>query len=100
MNKNSNNKKRKYSLIDTDVYIWQKKMKDTNTGLCVMRYKSDFIIDNLIDKYKLGDEIELNGEKCHITEVGKRCFENECKLFKKNNKPCPLKYGVMFAGEL
>lgn len=98
MNKELKNKNRKYSLIDNGVYTWQENAKKDNLGFCVMKFKADFVIEDLMNNYSLNDEIELNGEICHITEVGKRCFGEECALFKKNKLPCPLKNGVMFAG--
>ena len=95
MEKHSNN--RKYSLIDKDVFEWQEKMKITEKGLCIKKFKADFIISDL-KKYKLGDEIIINNEKCHITEVGKRCFPNDCDLYKEQSSSCKLKDGVAFAG--
>ena len=89
--------KRKYSLIDSKVNEWLNENKKDSEGICVKKFKADFAIADL-SKYKLNDEIELNGETCHIIQVGKRCFTDECPLYKKNNVSCPLKDGVMFAG--
>lgn len=88
---------RKYSLIDSKVLDWLTENKKDSVGICVKKFKADFAIDNL-SKYKLNDEIEVNGETCHIIQVGKRCFPDDCPLYKKNNISCPLKNGVMFAG--
>lgn len=88
---------RKYSLIDSVVNEWQNENKKDCIGICVKKFKADFVIDNL-SKYKLNDEIEVNGETCRVIQVGKRCFPDECPLYKKNNASCPLKDGVLFAG--
>lgn len=88
---------RKYSLIDSKVNEWQNNNKKDSIGICVKKFKADFVIDNL-SKYKLNDEIEINGETCHVKQVGKRCFPDECPLYKMNNTSCPLKDGVLFAG--
>lgn len=95
MEKHSSN--RKYSLIDKEVFDWQEKIKALGKGLCTKKFKADVVVDGL-SKYKLGDEIIINNEKCHITEVGKRCFFNECDLYRENSSSCKLKDGIAFAG--
>ena len=95
MEKHSSN--RKYSLIDKEVFDWQEGMKALGKGLCTKKFKADVVVDGL-SKYKLGDEITINNEKCHITELGKRCFFGECDLYKENDSSCRLKDGVAFAG--
>lgn len=88
---------RKYSLIDKDVFDWQENVKALSKGLCIKKFRADVVVEGL-NKYKLGDEITINNEKCHITEVGKKCFYDECDLYRENSSSCKLKDGVAFAG--
>lgn len=80
------------SFIDTETVRWLEDAPDD--GLCVKRFRADFIVDNL-HSFEDGETIVIDGESYLIIKKGKRCFA-ECDLLKRLGGSCPLASGVAF----
>ncbi len=80
------------SFIDTETARWLEDAPDD--GLCVKRFRADFIVDNL-HSFEDGDTIVIDGESYIIIKKGKRCY-GECNLLKRTGRPCSLASGTAF----
>jgi len=81
------------SIINSDII---ERIKKANPkGLCMRKFKADFIVDDLdFSQLQIGNIIPINGKILMIDQVGKSCYEG-CVLH-DNNLDCPLRDGCAF----
>lgn len=81
------------SIIGLDIIDLIKKANPQ--GLCMRKFKADYIIDDIdFSQIQIGDSILIDDKILIIDQVGKSCYDG-CVLH-DNNLYCPLRNGCAF----